>query len=173
MSNAAIYAGTFDPITRGHLDVVQRAAHIFDRLVLAVAARSRKNLLFGTEERVAMARECVREFDNVEVDTFDGLLVEYARRKDIHVIIRGLRAFSDFEFEFQMALTNRKLAPDIETLFLMPCEDYSYVSSSTVREVAELGGRTEDFVPEPVQRALRAKFAARLPVKEPLRTERK
>jgi pantetheine-phosphate adenylyltransferase len=160
MNSAAIYAGTFDPITKGHLDVVGRAAHIFDRLVLAVSGYSRKKCLFTLEERVKMAKESVRSFDNVEVDSFDGLLVEYARSMKIFVVIRGLRAFSDFEFEFQMALTNRKLAPDIETLFLMPNEDYSYVSSSTVREVAELGGEVDDFVSEPVQRALRTKFGA-------------
>ncbi|HBA83169.1 MAG TPA: pantetheine-phosphate adenylyltransferase [Verrucomicrobia bacterium] len=158
MNSAAIYAGTFDPITKGHLDVVGRAAHIFDRLVLAVAGYSRKTPLFSQEERMEMARDSVRVFDNVEVDIFNGLLVEYARSMKINVVIRGLRAFSDFEFEFQMALTNRKLAPDIETLFLMPNEDYSYVSSSTVREVAELGGHVEDFVPESVQRALQSKF---------------
>ena len=161
MKSAAIYAGTFDPITKGHLDVVGRAAHIFDRLVLAVAGYSRKTPLFSVEERVEMAKESVTEWDNVEVDTFNGLLVEYARNMKIYVVIRGLRAFSDFEFEFQMALTNRKLAPDIETMFLMPNEDYSYVSSSTVREVAQLGGPVDDFVPEPVQRALWEKFGSR------------
>ena len=156
--NAAIYAGTFDPITMGHLDVAQRAAHIFDRLVLAVAVHSRKTPLFSIEERTEMARDSVRSLDNVEVDTFSGLLVHYARSKGIHVLVRGLRAFSDFEFEFQMALMNRKMAPDIETLFLMPNEDYSYVSSSAVREVAELGGNFDPFVPEPVQAALRERF---------------
>jgi pantetheine-phosphate adenylyltransferase len=159
--NSAIYAGTFDPITYGHLDLIQRAARIFDRLILAVAVKSRKTPLFTAEERLEMAREIVKPFKNVEVDLFDGLLVEYARSKGIHVLIRGIRAFSDFEFEFQMALTNRTLAPDLETLFLMPKEDFSYISSSTVREVAELGGDTSDFVPGPVQAALRTKIAAR------------
>ncbi len=163
MNRSAIYAGTFDPITKGHLDVVGRAAHIFDRLVLAVVAKSRKTPLFSAEERVEMAGVAAREFENVEVDIFDGLLVDYARAKGIHVLIRGLRAFSDFEFEFQMALTNRKLAPDIETLFLMPNEDYSYVSSSTVREVAELGGHVDEFVPEVVRLALASKFQPRTP----------
>ena len=154
----AIYAGTFDPLTLGHLDVIERAARIFDRLVVAVAKHSRKKPLFTLEERLAMAEAAVRPYANVEVDRFDGLLVNYARAKGVHVLVRGLRAFSDFEFEFQMALTNRTLAPDIETLFLMTKEDYSYLNSSTVREVAELGGRTETFVPPVVEAALQRKF---------------
>lgn len=161
MNRAAIYAGTFDPITLGHLDVIERAARIFDRLILAVAVHSRKEALFTLGERMKMARACVRRFTNVEVQSFDGLLVDYAHSRNVHVLIRGLRAFSDFEFEFQMTLTNRKLAPDIETLFLMPNEDYSYVSSSTVREVAMLGGDTRDFVAAPVHKALRAKLGRR------------
>jgi len=155
---AAIYAGTFDPLTLGHLDVVARAANIFDRLIVAVARHSRKRPLFTLEERLAMARGAVASFPRVEVDAFDGLVVEYARAKGIHVLVRGLRAFADFEYEFQMALTNRTLAPDIETLFLMTKEDYSYLNSSTVREVAELGGRTETFVPPVVEAALQRKF---------------
>ena len=155
---AAIYAGTFDPITLGHLDLVERAAKLFDRLVIAVAVHSRKAVLFEVEERVAMVREVSKKFPNVEVESFDGLLVKYARKRGIHVVVRGIRAFSDFEFEFQMALTNRKMAPDIETIFLMPNEDYSYVSSSTVREVAQLGGDTGNFVAKPVQKALETKL---------------
>ncbi len=158
MMRAAIYAGTFDPITLGHLDVVQRAARVVDKLILAVAVSSRKQPMFSLEERMALARACVKDIPNVEVDEFDGLLVDYARARSVRLLIRGLRAFSDFEFEFQMALTNRKLAPDIETLFLMPNEDYSYISSSTVREVAQHGGDVSDFVPEPVRKALTAKF---------------
>ncbi|MBU1692411.1 MAG: pantetheine-phosphate adenylyltransferase [Verrucomicrobia bacterium] len=159
MNRAAIYAGTFDPITLGHLDVVERAARIFNRLIIAVTASTRKETLFTVEERRALVAEAVKPFSNVEVDTFDGLLVQYARAKGVCVLVRGLRAFSDFEVEFQMALTNRKMAPDIETLFLMPKEDYSYVSSSTVREIAQYGGDMRDFVTEPVQRALKAKLA--------------
>jgi pantetheine-phosphate adenylyltransferase len=158
MNRAAIYAGTFDPITLGHLDVVERAARVFPRLILAVAVRTTKEPLFSLDERVAIARESVAGFPSVEVEPFDGLLVAYARRKKVGVLVRGLRAFSDFEFEFQMALTNRKLAPDIETLFLMPSEDYSYVSSSTVRQIAELGGSVRQFVPEPSRQALARKL---------------
>lgn len=161
MNRAAVYAGTFDPITRGHLDVIERAARIFNRLIIAVAVSTRKATLFSVEERRALVKQVVRRFKNVEVDVFDGLLVQYARKKGVRVLVRGLRAFSDFEFEFQMALTNRKMAPDIETLFLMPKEDFSYVSSSTVREVAQYGGDTSSFVAPPVERALKAKLTSR------------
>lgn len=159
MKSKAIYAGTFDPLTNGHVDVIKRAAQVFDQLILAVADSFTKETLFTLEERDKMAREVVRDLPNVEIDSFSGLLVDYAREKKVSIIVRGLRAFSDFEFEFQMALTNRKMAPDIETVFLMPKEDYSYLSSSMVREVAALGGNVDDFVPTPVQRALRAKLA--------------
>lgn len=151
----AIYAGTFDPLTLGHLDVAERAARVFDRLVLAVAELPPKRVMFTSEERVALARESLKHLPNVEVRSFGGLLVEWAREQGISTIVRGLRAFQDFEYEFQMALTNRKLAPDIETFFLMPNADYSYVSSSMVREIAALGGAVERFVTEPVARALR------------------
>ena len=159
--NRAVYAGTFDPMTYGHLDVATRAAHVFDRLTLAVAEDPRKTLLFDVEERVALARECLAKLPNVEVVPFGGLLVDWARQRGIHTLIRGLRAFSDFEYEFQMALTNRKLAPDIETLFLMPNEDFSYVSSSMVREIAALGGGVGQFVPPAVAAALQRKLALR------------
>ena len=159
--NQAVYAGTFDPMTYGHLDVATRAAHVFDRLTLAVAEDPRKTLLFDVEERVALARECLAKLPNVEVVPFGGLLVDWARQRGIHTLIRGLRAFSDFEYEFQMALTNRKLAPDIETLFLMPNEDFSYVSSSMVREIAALGGGVGQFVPPAVAAALQRKLALR------------
>ena len=157
--NRAVYAGTFDPMTYGHLDVATRAAHVFDRLTLAVAEDPRKTLMFDVEERVALARECLAKLPNVDVVPFGGLLVDWARQRGIHTLIRGLRAFSDFEYEFQMALTNRKLAPDVETMFLMPNEDYSYVSSSMVREIAALGGDVDKFVPAPVAAALKRKLA--------------
>ena len=158
MNKAAICAGTFDPITMGHLDVIERALRIFPRVVVAVAMNSGKNPLFSLEERVDLVRQSVAHLSGVEIDCFNGLLVDFAEQKKVHVIVRGLRAFSDFEYEFQMALTNRKLKPKIETLFLMPKQDYSYVSSSNVREVAELGGNSSIFVPPPVQKALDARF---------------
>jgi pantetheine-phosphate adenylyltransferase len=147
MNQAAICAGTFDPITMGH-----------SRLVIAVATNPGKNLLFNLEERIALVQASTEHLDGIEVDSFDGLLVDFSESKEVRVIVRGLRAFSDFEYEFQMALTNRKLKPAIETIFLMPKQDYSYVSSSNVREVAELGGDTSIFVPPPVQQALTARF---------------
>ncbi len=156
---SAVYAGSFDPVTFGHVDVGERAAHVFDHLTVAVAEDPRKTLLFSVEERMALAKESLAHLDNVEVVPFSGLLVDWARARGIHTLIRGLRAFSDFEYEFQMALTNRKLAPDIETMFLMPNEDFSYVSSSMVREIAALGGHVEKFVPAPVAAALKRKLA--------------
>lgn len=161
MNRAAIYPGTFDPITLGHLDVIERAARIFPRLVVAVAASTRKETLFSLEERCQLVKEAVRALPNVEVEPFEGLLVDYARSKGIRILVRGLRAFSDFEFEFQMALSNRKMAPDIETLFLMPKEDYSYVSSSTVREIAQFGGDVSQFVPPHIVQAIRSKYLQR------------
>ncbi len=155
----AVYAGTFDPITLGHLDVATRASRRFDHLTLAVSAESRKNVLFSTEERLDLARRAVAHLPNVDVQPFTGLLVEWARQHGEGTLIRGLRAFSDFEYEFQMALTNRKLAPDVETLFLMPREEYSTVSSTLVREIAALHGPVEKFVPPCVAEALRAKYA--------------
>ena len=157
--NQAVYAGTFDPMTFGHLDVATRAAQVFGHLTLAVAEDPRKTLMFSVEERMALARSSVQDLRNVEVVSFSGLLVNWARARGIHTLIRGLRALSDFEYEFQMALTNRKLAPDIETMFLMPNEDYSYVSSSMVREIAALGGDVDKFVPKPVAVALKQKLA--------------
>ncbi len=155
----AIYAGTFDPVTFGHIDVATRAAQVFEHLTLAVAEDPRKTLLFSTAERLELARASLVQLPNVEVVPFSGLLVDWARQRGIHTLLRGLRAFSDFEYEFQMALTNRKLAPDIETLFLMPNEDYSYVSSSMVREIAALGGDVDKFVPPAVAKALKRKLA--------------
>ncbi len=158
MSDAAIYAGTFDPLTLGHLDLLERAAHIFDRVILAVASSSRKKPLFSLEERVEMAKNTLKGHKNIEIDSFSGLLVDYAHEKGVHIVIRGLRAFSDFENEFQMALTNRQMAPDIETIFLMPKENFSDISSSAVREIVELGGDASSFVPQLVQKALKNKL---------------
>lgn len=161
MNQAAICAGTFDPITMGHLDVIERAVRIFPRVIVAVASNPGKKPIFNLEERLELVRQSTGHIAGVEVDTFSGLLVNFAVARGIHVVVRGLRAFSDFEYEFQMALTNRKLNPEIETIFLMPKQDYSYVSSSNVREVAALGGDTSQFVPAPVQAALVAHFSGR------------
>jgi len=159
MTNLAIYAGTFDPLTLGHMDLVERGAEIFERLILAVVVQPPKDNLFTLEERLSMAQAVVADIKNVAVEPFDGLLVDYARAKGARVLIRGLRAYSDFEYEFQMALTNRKLAPEIETLFMMPKEIHSYVSSSTVKEVACHGGDTSQFVPPQVEKMIRDKLA--------------
>ncbi len=162
MRQSAIYPGTFDPLTLGHLDVIERVAAIFSRVVVAIVTiPARKTPMFSLDERVAMARESVRHLPNVEVESFNGLLVRYARLKDIHVLVRGIRAYSDFEYEFQMALMNRKLAPDVETLFLMPKEAFSYISSSAVREIAGQGGDTFDLVPAPVQARIESLQRAR------------
>ncbi|MEI7436022.1 MAG: pantetheine-phosphate adenylyltransferase [bacterium] len=158
--HAAIYPGTFDPFTLGHEDLVRRAALIFDRLTVAVVSHSRKRTMFTLEERMQMTQETLRDIPNVVVKKFDGLLVDYVHSLNAHVIVRGLRAFSDFEYEFQMALTNRALAPDIETLFLMPQEQYSYISSSTVREVMDAGAEMMRFVPKPVLHYIEAKRKA-------------
>ncbi|HEY5621272.1 MAG TPA: pantetheine-phosphate adenylyltransferase [Pontiella sp.] len=158
MNQAAICAGTFDPITMGHLDVIERASRIFPRVVIALATNPGKNPIFSLEERLELVSQSTAHLDGIEIDAFDGLLVDFAQAKNIRIIVRGLRAFSDFEYEFQMALTNRRLKPEIETIFLMPKQDYSYVSSSNVREVAQLGGDTSLFVPAPVQQALTRRF---------------
>jgi pantetheine-phosphate adenylyltransferase len=159
MNQAAVCAGTFDPLTLGHLDVIERASRIFPRVVIAVATNPGKNPMFSLEERLDLVRKSTAHLQGIEIDSFNGLLVDFAESKGVQVIVRGLRAFSDFEYEFQMALTNRKLKPEIETLFLMPKQDYSYVSSSNVRTVASLGGDISQFVPPPVQRALKARFS--------------
>ena len=154
----AIYPGTFDPITFGHLDVIERAREIFDRVIVTVARNTSKQPLFTDDERIEMVREAVKQLPNVEVECFHGLLVTYAREKKATAIVRGLRAISDFEYEFQMALTNRKLASDITTVFLMPHERFTYLNSSIVREIALLGGDVSDFVPAAVMSRLKNKF---------------
>jgi pantetheine-phosphate adenylyltransferase len=145
-------------MTNGHLDVVRRASLLFDEVILAVATNSEKHPMFTVEERVALMREVLGEMGNVRVDQFDGLLVDYARQEGAVAVVRGLRAISDFEFEFQMALMNRKLESAIETIFLMPTEEYTYLSSRIVKEIARLGGDVHPFVPDTVCRALRAKL---------------
>jgi len=161
MPVAAIYPGTFDPITRGHIDLVERGARMFDHLTVSVAANPNKQPLFSLTERVELAREALAHLPNVVVCGFDILLVNHAKQIGAHVILRGLRAVSDFEFEFQLANMNRRLYPDIESVFLTPAEQYSFISSSLVREVAKLGGNIAPFVHPKVEAALAAKFAAR------------
>ncbi len=159
--NIAIYPGTFDPITYGHLDVIERAREIFDRVIVSVAQNSSKQPLFSEKERVLMIREVVRKYKNVEVDSFRGMLVKYCMSKKATAIVRGLRAVSDFEYEFQMALMNRKLAESITTVFLMPHEKYTYLNSSIVREVGMLGGDVSEFVPASVRKHLIKKLRQR------------
>lgn len=159
MNNIAIYPGTFDPITNGHIDLVSRAARIFDSVIVAIAESKAKGPLFGVDRRLALARESLEGLPNVQVIAFDTLLVECARKHGANVILRGLRAVSDFEFEFQLAGMNRHLGPEIETLFLTPSDKYAFISSSVIREIAKLGGDVSAFVPEPVRLALMTAFA--------------
>ncbi len=154
----AVYPGTFDPITNGHTDLVARAARLFERVVVAVAQDTGKRPFCPLDERVDLARRVLADFSNVEVTAFRGLLVEFCRRRGAQVVIRGLRAVSDFEYEFQLASMNRRLAPEIETLFLTPAEQYAFISSSLVREIARLGGDVAEFVHPAVQQALTARF---------------
>jgi pantetheine-phosphate adenylyltransferase len=156
----AVFPGSFDPITNGHLDIVARGLRVFDRVRMSILMNLEKQPLFTVEERLAIIREAYRGNPRVEVDTFSGLLVDYAQRVGASVIIRGIRAISDFEYEFQMALMNRRLNPQIETVFMMPAESYSYVSSRLVKEVFQLGGRVSDLVPAVVERRLRDKYGA-------------
>jgi len=154
----AIYPGSFDPLTNGHLDVVQRATKLFDRVVVAVAKSESKQPLFTLEERVEMVAQAVKHLPTVEADSFEGLLVEYVERRSAQAVVRGLRAVSDFEFEFQLALMNRKLNERIETIFMMPKDTYTFLSSRIVKEIAQLGGDVSEFVPAHVQTALTEKL---------------
>ncbi|HZV35393.1 MAG TPA: pantetheine-phosphate adenylyltransferase [Verrucomicrobiae bacterium] len=153
-----IYPGSFDPMTNGHLDVVQRATKLFDKVIVAVAQNESKNPLFTLDERVELVSGCVRHLPNVEADAFDGLLVEFVEKRSAQAIIRGLRAVSDFEFEFQLALMNRKLNERVETIFMMPKDTYTFLSSRIVKEIARLGGDVSQFVPPLVQKALKSKM---------------
>ncbi len=158
MNTTAIYPGTFDPITSGHIDLVVRASKLFDKIIVAVAINPSKAPIFSLDERVALASQTLSELKNVEVCGFEGLLVDVAKQNSANVILRGLRAVSDFEHEFQLAGMNRKMQPDIETMFLTPAEQYTYISSSLVREIAALGGDVSDFVAPCVKDALHAKL---------------
>jgi pantetheine-phosphate adenylyltransferase len=158
-SKLAIYPGSFDPVTNGHLDLIERASKLFGRLVVTVARNGEKAPMFTLQERVEMLREAVHPFSNVEVDTFDGLLVDYARKLGARVLVRGIRAVSDYEYELQMALMNRRLEPQLETVFMLPAVEYSFLSSHLVRELAVLGGSLNGLVPPAVEQRLRIKVA--------------
>lgn len=158
MKQIAIYPGSFDPITNGHIDLIKRATFIFGKVIVAVARSAHKNPLFSLQDRLAMVKNATRGMKNMRVEPFDGLVVNYARKNKVRTIIRGLRMISDFEYEFQMALTNRRLAEDIETVFLMPSERYSYLSSKLIKEAATLGADVSSFVPSFVEKKLKQKL---------------
>jgi pantetheine-phosphate adenylyltransferase len=161
MPTLAVYPGSFDPLTNGHVDIISRGALLFDRIVAAILVNSEKAPLFSLDERVEITRAVFRGHPNVEVDTFDGLLVDYVERRRAQVIVRGLRAVSDFEFEFQMALMNQRLNAAIQTVFMMPAEQYTYISSRLIKEVFSLGGRVHGLVPDMVEARLRDKLDAK------------
>ena len=154
----AVYPGSFDPVTFGHMDIIRRAAAMFDHLVVTVMNNSSKSPLFSVDERVKILQEVTKDLPNVEIDSYDGLMIDYCREKKIHIVIRGLRAITDFEYELQMSQTNQRMKPDIETMFLTTSIEYSYLSSTTVREIAAFGGDVSQFVPEAVEIALREKM---------------
>lgn len=155
----AVYPGTFDPITKGHIDIIGRALRLFERVVVAVAPNPSKTPLFDTDERLAMIREATKQFDKLSVETFEGLLIHYMKQRGAIAIVRGIRAVSDFEYEFQMALMNRKLDMNIETVFLMPSEEFTYLSSSLIKEVASYGGEISDLVPDIVSEKIAKKLS--------------
>jgi len=158
-TSVAIYPGSFDPVTNGHLDLIERGQKMFDRLIVAVLKNTEKEPMFSVPERVEMLREVTRHWESVEIDVFDGLLVDYARKRGAAVILRGIRAVSDYEYELQMALMNRKLEPRLETVFMMPGETYSYLSAKVVREIAHFGGPLAGLVPPTVEQRLKAKVS--------------
>lgn len=164
MKNTAIYPGSFDPLTNGHLDILERAAEMFDKVFVTVAVNNTKSAVFSGEERIALLREAIKDKewkDKIEVEQFTGLLINYARKKNVRILLRGVRQISDFEYEFRMALTNRRLAPEIDTLFLMPDEQLTFISATIVKEVAAWGGDLSSFVPDHVAKALQEKFRER------------
>jgi len=155
MNRRAVYPGTFDPLTNGHIEIIKRASKIFDEVIVAVAHNPQKRPLFSFKDRIEMVEGALSRIKNVKVDSFSGLAVNYVKGKNIHIILRGLRMISDFEYEFQMALTNRKLDKGIETVFMMPSEEYSYVSSKLIKEAASLGADLEKFVPKSIETKLK------------------
>ncbi len=162
MKNSAIYPGSFDPLTNGHLDILERAAKMFEKVYVTVAVNNKKTAVFSGDERVSLIEEAIqdKEWKNkIEIEQFTGLLIDYARKKKVNILLRGVRQISDFEYEFRMALTNRRLAPEIDTLFLMPDEQLTFISATIVKEVAAWGGDLSSFVPKHVAKALRKKYA--------------
>lgn len=162
MIRTALYPGSFDPLTNGHLDILRRAVQMFDKVIITVAVNKKKNTVFTGDERVALIRESISHYDwsdRVEIEQFTGLLVDFAKQKKVNVLLRGVRQISDFEYEFRMALTNRRLAPEVDTLFLMPDEQLTFISATIVKEVAAWGGDLSSFVPDNVAKALRGKFS--------------
>ncbi len=157
MPTLAVFPGSFDPLTNGHVDIITRGTRLFDRIIVAILVNAEKQPLFSMEERVEIAREVFKDMPSVEVDTFGGLLVDYVERRNAHAIVRGLRAMSDFEYEFQMALMNQRLNGRIETVFMMPAEQYTYISSRLIKEVFALGGRVHGLVPDMVEERLQKK----------------
>jgi len=155
MNRKVVYPGTFDPITNGHIDIIKRASQLFDTVYVAVAESTGKNTMFSIQDRVKLVKDSIRGMRNVIVEPFDGLVVNYVKSRNSRVVIRGIRMISDFEYEFQMALTNRKIAPSVEIIFMMPSENYSYLSSRLIKEVAELGADISSFVPRSVEKALK------------------
>ena len=158
MARVAIYPGSFDPVTFGHLDLIKRAARIFDEVIVAIAQNYQKKTLFSMEERLLMLKECTRGMKNIRVESFEGLVIDYAREKKVNCLVRGLRMMSDFEYELQMALTNRRLDDTIETVFLMPSEGYSFISSTLLKEAVSLGANVSSFVPKVVEKRLRERL---------------
>ena len=158
---SVIYAGTFDPVTLGHLDVIKRALNMFDRVIVAITTNSEKKPLFSLNERVGLVKQCTRDLKGVHVESFNGLLVDYAKRKRVNVILRGLRELSDFEYEFQQAIINRKLAPSIETVFIATSPRYFYLNSTAVKEIASFKGKIDCFVAPVVEKALKKKFSGK------------
>lgn len=162
MKRTALYPGSFDPLTNGHLDILERAVKMYDRVIVTVAVNNQKKSVFSGEERMELITETIKEFewaDRVEIEQFTGLLINFARKRDVNVLLRGVRQISDFEYEFRMALTNRRLAPEIDTVFLMPDEQLTFISATIVKEIALWGGDLSSFVPDNIAKALRKKFS--------------